>query len=400
VKGISASITGVGQSAVGRRLGRSPLDLTTEAGLDAIADAGLTPADIDGIATWPGEFSPSPGFSGVGAFELKDALGLDLAWFSGGFETSGQLGAIVNAAMAVSIGLANHVLCYRTVWETTAQGIVAMQQSSGVGKASTVAAAGAPVSGMLQYLAPHGAVSATHWAALLAARHMYVHGTTRSQLGALSVNQRANAALNPKAVLREAIDLDDYLNARMISEPLCLLDCDIPVDGSTAVIVSRSDAATGKNAPITIESMGTALSSRPYWDQSDDGTTMCAVDAGRQLWQQTDLRQDDVDIAQIYDGFTILTIIWLEALGFCQRGEGGPFVAEPGRISRDGRLPLNTGGGQLSAGRLHGFGHLHEACTQLWGRGAERQVAGDPEVAVVAAGGGDLAGALLLSRSR
>lgn len=399
MKGISASITGIGQSAVGRRIGRSPLDLTSEAALAAIADAGLTPSDIDGIATWPGEFSPSPGFSGIGAFELKDALGLNLSWFSGGFETSGQLGAVVHAAMAVSTGLAEHVLCYRTVWETTAQGIAAMSQSSGVGKASTVAAAGAPVSGMLQYLAPHGAVSAAHWAALLAARHMHVHGTTRSQLGALSVNQRANAELNPKAVLRKPIGLEDYLDARMISDPLCLLDCDIPVDGSTAVIVSRTASAPGKNAPISIESMGTALSSRPYWDQSDDGTTMCAIDVGQQLWQHTDLRQEDVDIAQIYDGFTILTLIWLEALGFCKRGEGGPFVAEPGQITRDGRLPLNTGGGQLSAGRLHGFGHLHEACTQLWGQGGQRQVPDDPEVAVVAAGGGDLAGALLLTRS-
>lgn len=127
---------------------------------------------------------------------------------------------------------------------------------------------------------------------------------------------------------------------------------------------------------------------------------MAAHDAAESLWRTTDLTPSDVNIAQLYDGFTILTLIWLEALGLCGRGESGEFVCGGARISRSGELPLNTGGGRLSAGRLHGFGHLHEACVQLRGAGGDRQVAVAPEVAVVAAGGGYLAGALLLTTCR
>jgi acetyl-CoA acetyltransferase len=248
---------------------------------------------------------------------------------------------------------------------------------------------------------PFGAVSAANWAALLATRHFHEYGTTREQVAGLAMTQRANAGLNPKAVLRDPMTLQDYLDARMISEPLCLFDCDIPVDGSTAFIISAADAASGlRGAPVEIDAVGSAIHGRPYWDQYQDLTSMAAHDAGESLWRSTDLRPTDVDVAQLYDGFSILTLIWLEALGLCGRGEAGPFVAGGTNIGRQGPLPLNTGGGQLSAGRLHGFGHLHEACLQLRGEAGARQVAGNPEVAVVAAGGGYLGGALLLTRGR
>jgi acetyl-CoA acetyltransferase len=115
------------------------------------------------------------------------------------------------------------------------------------------------------------------------------------------------------------------------------------------------------------------------------------------LWRRTQLRPADVDVAELYDGFSFLTLAWLEALGFCGKGESGPFVEGGARIALDGELPLNTQGGQLSGGRLHGYGFLHEACVQLWGEGGERQVPGSPQVAVAAAGGGPLAGCLLLT---
>jgi acetyl-CoA acetyltransferase len=250
-------------------------------------------------------------------------------------------------------------------------------------------------------MVPFGAVSATNWAGLLATRHFHEFGTTREQVAGLATTLRANAGLNPKAVLRDPMTVEDYLNARMISEPLCLFDCDIPVDGSTAVIVSAAEATADLAAqPVRIEAMGSALYGRPYWDQYEDLTSMAAHDASEALWRKTTLTAKDVDIAQLYDGFSILTLIWLEALGLCGKGEAGPFVAGGKRIDRDGELPLNTGGGQLSAGRLHGFGHLHEACVQLRGTGGDRQVPGEPQVAVVAAGGGYLAGALLLTRHR
>jgi acetyl-CoA acetyltransferase len=392
-RGTGAVISGIGQSDVGRRLGRSGLSLTVQAVLDALADAGLDRADIDGLSTWPGGSGPAPGFSGAGVWDIKDALGLNLEWFSGGSETAGQLGAVVNAVAAVRAGLATHVLCFRTVWESTAQ--------TADRRASVIGSGGGRVEGSHQWMVPFGAVSATNWAGLLATRHFHEFGTTREQVAGLATTLRANAGLNPKAVLRDPMTVEDYLNARMISEPLCLFDCDIPVDGSTAVIVSAAEATADLAAqPVRIEAMGSALYGRPYWDQYEDLTSMAAHDASEALWRKTTLTAKDVDIAQLYDGFSILTLIWLEALGLCGKGEAGPFVAGGKRIDRDGELPLNTGGGQLSAGRLHGFGHLYEACVQLRGTGGDRQVPGEPQVAVVAAGGGYLAGALLLTRHR
>lgn len=386
-------ISGIGQSDVGRRLGRSGLSLTVQAALGALADAGLDRSDIDGLSTWPGGSGPAPGFTGAGVWDVKDALGLNLEWFSGGSETAGQFGAVINAVAAVRAGLATHVLCFRTVWESTAQ--------TADRRASVIGSGGGRVAGSHQWMVPFGAVSATNWAGLLATRHFHEFGTTREQVAGLATTLRANAAVNPKAVLRDPMSVEDYLNARMISEPLCLFDCDIPVDGSTAVIVSAADTAGNRAAQvIRIEAVGAALHGRPYWDQFDDLTSMAAHDAAAALWRNTTLSPSDVDIAQLYDGFSILTLIWLEALGLCGKGEAGPFVAGGTRIARTGELPLNTGGGQLSAGRLHGFGHLHEACVQLRGNGADRQVPGDPEVAVVAAGGGYLGGALLLTRHR
>jgi acetyl-CoA acetyltransferase len=127
-------------------------------------------------------------------------------------------------------------------------------------------------------------------------------------------------------------------------------------------------------------------------------TTFSARDAAASMWARTDLGPGDVDVAELYDGFSILTMVWLEELGFCGKGESGSFVEGGQRIALDGEIPLNTSGGQLSAGRLHGFGFLHEACLQLRGEGGDRQVPGNPEVAVVANGGGPIAGTMLLTR--
>jgi acetyl-CoA acetyltransferase len=128
-------------------------------------------------------------------------------------------------------------------------------------------------------------------------------------------------------------------------------------------------------------------------------TTMCARDAGAQMWTRTDLKPTDVDVAELYDGFSFLTMTWLEAMGFCGKGESGPFIEDGTRIALDGELPLNTHGGQLSAGRLHGFGFIHEAVVQLRGEAGERQVTKkQPEVAAIGNGGGPIGGCMLLSR--
>ncbi len=385
-----AALTGIGQSDVGRRLGRDPLELTLDACLGAIEDAGLRREDIDGVSTFPGGGGPG-GFSGASVTDVQEALRLETNWHCGGGELPGQLGSVVNACLAVATGVATHVLCFRSVWESTAQGA---RGRAGIG------VGGGRASGMLEWTLPFGAASAANWIAMFAQRHFHEYGTTREQLAQIALNARKNAAGNPHAIYRDPMTMDDYMNARMITTPFCLYDCDVPCDGGVAVIVSRAEAARDlRRKPIRVEAVGTALKGRPSWDQFDDLTTMAARDAGPMLWSRTDLRPSDVDVAELYDGFSFITLSWLEALGFCPKGESGRFIEGGQRIALDGELPLNTQGGQLSAGRLHGYGYLHEACVQLWGEGGDRQVPGSPEVAVAAAGGGTLAGCLLLTRA-
>jgi acetyl-CoA acetyltransferase len=386
-----AVISGIGQSEIGRRLGRDELDLTIEASLAAIADAGLTIADIDGLAAYPGRvIGDSGGFAGPGTPAVQDAMRLSLNWHSGGPEGPAQIQAVINAVMAVSAGLARHVLVYRTVTESTAQG---SGGRAGIGVGTD------GVGGPYQWSLPFRAYSAANWLALNAQRHFHEFGTTRVQMAQVALNARYNAGLNPKAIFREPMSMDDYLDARMITTPFCLYDCDVPVDGSTAVVVSVVEHADAVDHTVArVEAVGTALRGRPSWDQWDDMTSMPARDAAAHMWSRTDLRPEDVDVAELYDGFSWLTMAWLEALGFCGRGESGPFIEGGKRIALAGELPLNTQGGQLSAGRLHGFGFLHEAVVQLRGEGGDRQVTGDPEVAVVANGGGPVAGAMVLTR--
>ena len=390
-----ACVSGAGQSDVGRRLHRDPLELTLDACLAAIADAGLTTKDIDGLSTYPGALTTPPGFSGAGAYDVIDALRLQVGWYDSGIETSGQLGSVFKACMAVAAGLANHVVCFRSVWEGSAQG----EKGRAAVMPGGDARAAFKASGMMEWNLVFSAPSAATWIAMFAQRHFHLYGTTREQLAWIALNARKNAALNPKAIYRDPLTLDDYLAARLISTPFCLYDCDVPCDGATAVVVSRIDRAKDlRRKPLRVEAVGTAIRGRPSWDQFDDLSTMANRDAARQLWSRTELKPSDVKLIEFYDGFSFLTMSWLEALGFCKVGESGPFIEGGKRIARDGELPLNTHGGQLSAGRLHGYGFLHEAAVQMWGEAGERQVTSVPDVAVVAAGGGNTCGCMLLVR--
>jgi acetyl-CoA acetyltransferase len=232
---------------------------------------------------------------------------------------------------------------------------------------------------------------------MYAQRHFHEYGTTSEQLAQIALTCRANAMLNPKAVMRTPLTLADYLSSRFISTPLRLLDCDVHCDASTALILSHRDAARdAPNPPVRIEAIGSALRQPWSWDQISL-TEMVTRDVAEMMWSRTDMKPKDVDMAQLYDGFSILTMLWLEGLGFCPRGESGRFVEGGQRIARDGVLPINTNGGQLSGGRTHGLGYVHEACTQLWGRAGERQLE-RRKTAVAAAGGGPLGGSLLLVR--
>jgi acetyl-CoA acetyltransferase len=204
--------------------------------------------------------------------------------------------------------------------------------------------------------------------------------------------------MNPGAVLRAPMTIQDYLASRMISTPLSLYDCDIPVDVSTALVVSHRDyAPDGPHQAIHVNALGTAARNRPSWDQYPDLASMAAVGAADHLWSRTDLRPRDVDVANLYDGFSILALIWMESLGLCPTGEAGPFIEGGRRITHGGDFVLNPHGGQLSAGRAHGFGFLHEAVVQLRHEAGGRQVA-DAEVAVISNGAGPMTGCMLLTR--
>lgn len=386
-------ITGVGQSAVGRPSDRSALQLTLDACAAAIADAGLTPADIDGLTTYPGPAPDSGGFSPVGATETMLALGLEPTWVGASTEGHAHMGAIISAIQAIASGLCRHVLVFRTVSQATARAQVHHAGVMGGGPEH-----GTRVRGGSAWTVPFNAFSPANLYALYAQAYFDKYGATPEQLGAIAVNSRKMAALNPNAIYRKPITIEDYLASRMISSPLRMYDCDTHIDGSTAILFSRRDAARDlARPPIEIESMGMALGGLGLGLHTGDFTALPADKAGAMLWSRTDLKPADVDVAQIYDGFSILTLLWLEALQLCGRGEAASFVAGGSRIGLDGELPLNTSGGQLSAGRFHGYGHTYEACLQLWGRAGERQVRGAQVCAV--ANGGFGYGALLLKRA-
>lgn len=388
-------ISGIGESEVGRPAAKGVTALTLDACLEAIADAGLEPQDIDGVISWPGAVSgagglapPGPGTCGPSVHAVIDALRLNTTWHYGGPETPGAFATVIQACMAVATGLCRHVLVYRGVDEATAWARAT----------DRVGADPDGVGGMMGWLLPYGAFSGPTWMGHWITRHMHEFGTTREQMGAIAVNARRNAQLNPKAVMRKDMTIEDYLSSRMISDPLCLFDCDVAVDGAVAVIVSpREHAPDLPHPPVLFEGVGSALRGRASWDQWQDLTQTAAADAGAHMWSRTDLQPADVDVAGLYDGFSVLSLFWLEGLGFCAKGESGPFVEGGTRIALDGELPLATGGGHLSAGRLHGFGHLHEVCLQLRGEAGERQVA-NARIGVTSAGAGPLASCLLLSR--
>jgi acetyl-CoA acetyltransferase len=377
-----ACITGVGMSRIGRRTGVPALDMTLASARQAIEDAGLRAADIDAVTS----VGDTP------AAEAAGALGIGDAWPGAMMDAFGLLSPVVAAVAAVASGRARHVLVYRTVQMVGGT----ILPAGGAAPAGSDAGPAPGVPDWIGSLLTMHAYSAANWVAMHCRRHMHLYGTTREQLGWLAVSSRRYAGLNPDAVYRDPMSLDDYLAARPISDPLVLFDCDVPVDGSQAVIISAADrAGDGPHPPVRFAAVG-GSPGEGGWDQRPDYPKMASADAAAQMWSRTDLTPRDVDVAELYDGFTFLTFAWLEALGLCGDGEAGPFVEGGERIAIGGDLPLNTYGGQLSAGRMHGYWTLHEAITQLRGAAGARQVPG-AEVAVVAVGGGPIAGCMLLT---
>jgi acetyl-CoA acetyltransferase len=389
-----AILSGIGISRIGRRTGIPDVELTMEAVHAAIEDAGLIAADIDGIAT----LGDTP------AQEVNSQLRIDAADCGSGFGTGGLLSPVMSACRAVSERRARHVVVYRTI--QMLGGTVPVKQEENAPAPplarmfetpeGTPRPAVGPMDDVNDLVAAQ-AYSAANWLALNCRRHMEMYGTTKEQLGWVALNGRRNAALNPRAVYRDPMTMADYLGARLVSTPLGLLDCDVPIDGSIAVVVSHTDyAGDCPHRAVKVEAIG-GSDGAGGWFHRADYPKMAMSDATAQMWSRTELKPADLEVAQLYDGFTFLTLAWLEALGICGDGEAGPYVEGGARIARDGELPLNTYGGQLSAGRMHGYWALHEGCLQLRGDAGERQVSRRPEVGVVSVGGGPVAGCMLLT---
>jgi len=381
-----AVLSGVGRSAMGRRLMVDPLSLTVDACLAAIEDAGLTLDDIDGLSTYPGVATMGMGEGGVTAVE--EALRIHPTWINGGMDLPGPGGSVIAAMLAVASGLCRHVLCFRTVWEST-------HATLGLGGGG-----GLRVSGPMQeYRLPFGAMSASNWIGMNANQYLHRYGATRELFGHIAVNGRTNAGRNPAAIYRDPMTLDDYFAARPITSPFGLYDCDVPCDGSIAVVVS--DASVAGDLPstaIAVEAVGTQILERVSWDQDTLTHEPQVLGQAQHLWSRTDLGPDDVDVALVYDGFTFNAVSWLEGLGFCGLGEAKDWIDGGRTIALDGKLPVNPHGGQLSEGRTHGFGFIHEAVVQLRHDAGERQVPG-ARTAVVTTGGGTPSGVLLLRRA-
>ncbi len=389
-----SAITGIGQSRISRGSDKSALGLTIDAAMQAISNAGLKRSDIDGMACWPGGTGEANGFAPVGIPQLQDALRLKLNWYSNASETAGQFGALFNAIGALAAGMARHVLIFRTMFEATARK---------TSFANALNRPGERVYGPFTWYAPYHTYAAALQQALFFNQYVHKSGMKDEQRAWIAINGRRNAALNDNAIYRTPITVDDFMSAPVIATPLRLLDCDVPIDGSTAIILSHRDAAKQGPNPLTwIEAVGSSMQYRNNWVQLDALSTQAQPEVARMMWNRTDLRVKDIDVAELYDGFSFHTINWLENLGVCGLYEAKDFIDGGSRIALDGEFPINTNGGALSAGRMHAYGQVHEACLQLWGQAGARQVtgkhAGGPRVAVLTTAGGPLAGSFLLAR--
>ncbi len=361
------ALVGYGISNVERHSTRPLGVIAVETALAAIRDAGLEKDDIDGFTT--GALLPSAGghavvdgSSMVSAQWMAEHLNVRPRWASG-FQGYGQLpGSVMLAVNAISSGAADYVLLHR-----------ALANPSGRYNENPMTEA----RGAAQWTAPHGLWGPPAQIALPYNEYVQRYGATREEMATVVVELRANATGIPWAYWRhKPITIDDYMNARVIADPICILDCDIPVDGVAAFIFASGERARDlPNRPVYVGGFGmgspTALTTAATWTLDD------IMEGGRRaaqnLWDSSGLSHKDVDIPQLYDGFSPYIYFWLEALGFCPNGEAHDFV-QNGGISTHGGLPIASGGGALGNGRLHGVPQMLECYLQLSRRAGERQL--------------------------
>lgn len=370
-----AAIVGVAETRLGAVPELGAMQMCAVAAKEAIEEAGLTLADIDGVLTIDAMAEPFRMHSVV----LSEYLGIRPS-----YSMTNSLGGATSCAMvshgaaALHAGLCNNLLI------VTADKLV-----TGLSKDAAIAAL-AENAGHPQYERPYGPVIPAMYA-LAAARHMHEYGTTVEQLAEVAVVHRRHAALHPNAQMREPITREDVLASKMISTPLRQLDCSLVSDGGGAIVMTRADRARDlRQAPVALLGCGESHLNE-YVSQAPDLTTCGARHSGAQAFAMAGLEPDEIGLAMLYDCFTITVLIELEDLGFCKPGEAGAFV-ESGGIDLAGRLPVNTHGGLLShghPGRPGGIFHIIEAVRQLRGECGARQVAG-LERALVHGNGGIL----------
>ncbi len=374
------AIVGVGYSELSRAGSPEPKAISLVAAKEALADAGLSGTDVDGIFEY--RFGPeSPG-----AQDMARLIGApDLAAFGDLMPTNPSgLGAALAGAMAVASGVCETVLVFRCM---TREG----------GYQGGVSGFSDPVLGGQQFETPYGDSGGILMTmALHKQRWMYEYGRTEEDFGHIAVNARRWSALNPRAVLRDPVTMEDYLSSRSIVAPLRLLDCDYPINGAVATVITTAERAKDlRQRPVLIDSMTYATGSRVDWNFTDDFLYGGTRDCADRLWSRSSVTASDVDVAQLYDGFTQVTVSWIEAMGFCGLGEFGDWVEGGDKIGPGGALPVNTGGGQLAEGRLHAISLLNEAVVQLRGQAEARQVP-DAQVGLVACGLYPQCGAMVL----
>lgn len=386
----AACVVGIGRSAWGTRgeladVGAARLML--DAIHDACRDAGLDVRDVDGFAgycddpTLPGDLAVALG--------TRDLRYCGLVW---GGRGSGLPGAVANAYMAVTTGVANHVVVVRSLIQASRLG-----QSVAAGVAP-----GDPIPVSASYTVPFGMALPAAIYATRARRHMALYGTTIDHFAEVSINARRNAVHNPDARFRAEITVEEHHASRLIVDPLRLLDCCMESDGAAAVLVtSRERAGDFRHAPIFVRAVSTAAEYK--WATAGFNTvdeTFASTGhrrAAEELYRRAGMGPGDVDVALLYDAFTPSVIMSLEDWGFCEIGAGGPFVAE-GSIRREGSMPVNPHGGHLAEVYLQGITHLLEGVRQL--RGTACNQIPSAEVALYASGvGAAPGGGVLLRRS-
>lgn len=385
------AIAGIGQTEFSRNSRRSVLTLATEASLAALGDAGFDVGDVDGIVRCESDT--------VQTYSLAAALGVKQLNFwgdtgPGGVAPCMMLGLAVGAILS---GQAKTVLAYRSL-----NGRSEVRFGTGVQRTGAQIVGG---SGTFdEYFLPYGLLTAGQTFALMTRRHMIDYGTTQEQLGAVALACREHANQTPHAQMYDrTLSMEDYLTSRMIADPLRLYDFCLESDGACAVVVTSAERARDcRKRPVLIRAVsgGAAVDRRPGMMfpvvTRDDITDVPGRRTAEALWKRAGVGPSDMSIAQLYDCFTISVVLQLEAFGFCGRGEGGPFAAS-GAIRRGGKLPINTGGGHLSEGYVHGMNHIVQAVRQLRGD-ADMQIP-DAELSLVTGGPLPVGSAAVLRRA-